>query len=585
MKILKSVLFTLLFLLVFPVGSFARELVREENGNKCIDLEAVYADVNDSSKAFTGQDNSVDAIKKANTIASLTNILSILVGDRIYCVKDEVAASRVGGFEQLGLIGQLEYANSNMLAYFPTVDVGGHLAESFIPGYKDNVGIYGIGSDEVQDALEKTGYEGDVSEKNEGWFIGELKKKFNEAMGKELNKIIGDSEIDEEDENGTPVTSSGYNYLKENLKLDVIWGQFRNVAYLFYVVVLVVVGFMIMFRKNLPGQVVVSLGNTIPHIVLGLVLVTFSFAIVGIVMDLGKVSMNVIGNMFVSAYSTTDSSASKGDLVAVESVGSLTNQALKKAKKDGLIVKGISKIPIVGETLANVITGTGGTTTAIVGQSLMLYKLSEGTKAVQGVDGNIDTGLPGVEAGVDIGLKAVEIGTDITLASIVRVGIATLLIRNIILLLVCLYASFRLFVTMLMTYLKLFMNVVFAPIQIMLGSLPGNFNMTVNWFKSVVANVLVFVGIYLVVNLFAYLSQAVDPSQFNFFGNKGVFWPDWIVSLEGVILIGGYLFAANMPAIINGALQVGPSKEMSAVGQSVQKAASKMPIIGSMFGS
>jgi uncharacterized integral membrane protein len=138
---------------------------------------------------------------------------------------------------------------------------------------------------------------------------------------------------------------------------------------------------------------------------------------------------------------------------------------------------------------------------------------------------------------------------------------------------------------MIATYLKLFMNVVFGPIQIAFGSLPGNFSMTTKWFKSVVANVLVFVGIHLIINLFSFLSMSIDTTKFNFFGNKGVFWPNWIISFEGVILIGGYLFASSMPKIINGMLQVEQSKEMAAAGQAVKQAASKIPLVGGMFGS
>ena len=79
MKFIKSLILSLFFIILLPSTIFARDLVREENGERCIDLEAAYADINDSSKALTGQDNSVDAVKRVNTIASLANIMSILI--------------------------------------------------------------------------------------------------------------------------------------------------------------------------------------------------------------------------------------------------------------------------------------------------------------------------------------------------------------------------------------------------------------------------------------------------------------------------------------------------------------------------
>ena len=617
-KFLKSLFISLLFVLVIPSTIWAREIIREENGERCLDLEAAYADINDSSKALTGQDNSVDAIKKTQTLASLTNLISILVGNGIYCINDELAASRTSSLGDYGLIGELSSANSQMLAYFPSINVGQHLAEEFIPGYKDNVGIYadqacedkcvnmyGTGNSQYLQCqgacktIDSLGNNINTVDLEEFFLEADL-KKFNEGVGGKITKrfdkqgteIVQEAtqDIDDYEQSAISskkITKSGYSYLKDNLHLDTIWGIFRNIAYLSYVVILIIIGFMIMFRKNLPGQVIVSIGNTIPQLVLGIVLVTFSFAIVGLVMDIGKVSMVVVGDIFENAYSEAGSQVDQNDIISIEGVGSLTNQAIIKAKKDGIIVSQVRKIPFIGGVLANLVSSTGGTLYSLAIQIRTFTKFIMIADATQQNDISIDTGflagLIGVETISDIAIEIGEMLLDWKLGGVVKVALMTLIVRNVLLCLVCLYASFKLFVTMLMTYLKLFMNVVFGPIQIMLGSLPGNFSSTTKWFKSVIANVFVFVGIFLVVNLFAFLSHIVDPSEFNFFGNKGVFWPDWIVSLEGVILIAGYLFASNMPTIINGALKIEQSKEMSMVGQSVQKAAGKIPLIGGMF--
>lgn len=582
MRFIKSFIFSLFLIILLPSTILAREIIREEDGERCIDLEAAYADINDSSKALTGQDNSVDAVKRVNTVASLTNIMSILIGDSIYCVNDEASVSNIGGSDDNGLIGQLLNANSQMIASFPTVNVGQHLAEEFIPGYRDNVGIFALGiGDYEEDDLDKEERKGQKR-------IKQIQEKVTDPLQEQFledaNQIIEESENLESVDTSNPVTNSGYNYLKDNLHLDEIWGTFRNIAYLGYVIIIIIVGFMIMFRKNLPGQIVVSLGNTIPQIIFGLILVTFSFAIVGIVMDVGKTSMKVIGSMFVSVYKEEDPTVTEEDLVGVEDIGSLTDEALITAKQDGFIVSNLRKLPLIGENLADSYSGTAGTVKEIVGQSVGIFTLTAladvMTKNIQNM--HFDVNILGVDLVLDIAAETIKSIITLPLNAI-KVGLTTFLIRNILLLLVCLYASFKLFITMLMTYLKLFINVIFGPIQIMLGSLPGNFSSTTKWFKSVIANVFTFVGIYLVINVFAFISSAVDPAQFNFFGNKGVFWPDWIVSLEGVILIAGYLFAANMPTIINGALKIEQSKEMSMVGQSVQKAAGKIPFIGGMF--
>jgi hypothetical protein len=80
--------------------------------------------------------------------------------------------------------------------------------------------------------------------------------------------------------------------------VDTLWSLSRNIAYLGFVVIMIVVGFMIMFRNKIQGQMVVSIGNSIPRIIISLLLVTFSFAIAGIILDICGVFMSIIVNQF-----------------------------------------------------------------------------------------------------------------------------------------------------------------------------------------------------------------------------------------------------------------------------------------------
>jgi len=53
-----------------------------------------------------------------------------------------------------------------------------------------------------------------------------------------------------------------------------------------------------MFRNKIGGQVMVTLGNSIPRLVVSLILVTFSFAIIGIIIDIGGILRTVIANIY-----------------------------------------------------------------------------------------------------------------------------------------------------------------------------------------------------------------------------------------------------------------------------------------------
>lgn len=95
------------------------------------------------------------------------------------------------------------------------------------------------------------------------------------------------------------VYASGYDDLIKT-NIDSLWSVTRNIAYIGFVLVMIIVGFMIMFRSKVGGQTVVTIGNAIPKVVVGLVLVTFSFAIAGLILDISGILMRVIAGILDS---------------------------------------------------------------------------------------------------------------------------------------------------------------------------------------------------------------------------------------------------------------------------------------------
>ncbi len=78
-----------------------------------------------------------------------------------------------------------------------------------------------------------------------------------------------------------------------------LWKTFRDIAYLGFVVIFVIVGFMIMFRKKIDPRTVVTVQEALPRIVVTLLLVTFSYAIVGLIIDMVEFSIRLIANLVV----------------------------------------------------------------------------------------------------------------------------------------------------------------------------------------------------------------------------------------------------------------------------------------------
>lgn len=90
-----------------------------------------------------------------------------------------------------------------------------------------------------------------------------------------------------------------------------IWKAFRNITYFFYIVIFVVVGFMIMFRKKVSSNTIVTIQEALPKLIVTLLLITFSYAIAGFVIDLIYLSIFVMINVFDQSGIITDAGATQ----------------------------------------------------------------------------------------------------------------------------------------------------------------------------------------------------------------------------------------------------------------------------------
>ncbi|NCN87801.1 MAG: hypothetical protein GW941_02805 [Candidatus Pacebacteria bacterium] len=76
------------------------------------------------------------------------------------------------------------------------------------------------------------------------------------------------------------------------------WKQFRNIAYLFFIIITLIIGFMIMMRQKVGSQAAVTAQQAIPQIVIALITVTFSYAVAGFLIDMMYVLMFLFVGLF-----------------------------------------------------------------------------------------------------------------------------------------------------------------------------------------------------------------------------------------------------------------------------------------------
>lgn len=140
-----------------------------------------------------------------------------------------------------------------------------------------------------------------------------------------------------------------------------LWKAFRDIAYLGFVVIFVFIGFMIMFRRRIDPRTVVTVQEALPRIVVTLLLITFSYAIAGLLVDSSEFLTRLIGstlnkNEFIAVKgSATDQQAALNKLYAsniFELVNPLRNvdqlmAALGTANIP--LVSDLKNIPILGD--------------------------------------------------------------------------------------------------------------------------------------------------------------------------------------------------------------------------------------------
>ncbi|MBU4381171.1 hypothetical protein L6255_03220 [Candidatus Parcubacteria bacterium] len=77
-----------------------------------------------------------------------------------------------------------------------------------------------------------------------------------------------------------------------------LWQISRNVAYIVLIIVLLGAGFAIMFRAKIDPKTVISVQMVLPGIAVALVVITFSYAIGGFILDLTNTLLSLIMNVY-----------------------------------------------------------------------------------------------------------------------------------------------------------------------------------------------------------------------------------------------------------------------------------------------
>ena len=175
-----------------------------------------------------------------------------------------------------------EFTNS----YLNSVIVG--ITSFIVPVGQSN------GTAAAYDPKKKTAIEGLVN------LTGELyanKPVSAEIWALDLQQRVSQTAYAQEN-NPTYNPGSGYNLLSPVRDL---WRTTSNIVYLFYIVIIIGIAFLIVFRQQLDGQNAVNLFNAIPSIIISLVLVFFSYPLSALFIDFITIGSGVTYGVLIGS--------------------------------------------------------------------------------------------------------------------------------------------------------------------------------------------------------------------------------------------------------------------------------------------
>jgi len=356
---------------------------------------------------------------------------------------------------------------------------------------------------------------------------------------------------------GKPAYAQGVGFQGLQFLLP-LWRGFRNVIYVISTIVFVFIGLMIMLRVKISPQAVITVQSAIPKLITTLILVTFSYAIAGLVIDLANFIQALIVALFFAIKGKT-----------------FTQNLFPE-------VTWSSGFPLVSD-LVNVITAAITlfsnsfdfkhlSNPDLRDLQVLTYRALPGWPSLMmlgGLLGSIVTGflLGGVFATLGTGTSWIGDMTGRLVGGLGGGVIGAILIPLILCIIVCIWLI-KLYFGLLKCYVTLIFKIILGPLEIGMGAFPNSKMGFSTWIRDVIANMAVFpvVGIFLVL-----LNLIIDA-----IGLSGPVWAPSLISAGGIspsiigaaIGLAGLAMLSKLPTLVPEAIfMIKPSPFGAAIGE------------------
>lgn len=376
-------------------------------------------------------------------------------------------------------------------------------------------------------------------------------------------------------------TGNGFDSIKPILGL---WVVFRNITYMFFVIVFTIIGIAIMLRVKIDPRTVMSIENQIPKLILGIILVTLSFPIAGFLIDFMWIATYLIIATIMPSITTGS------QLVNVDGLNIFDNPAgmigsihIQLGPGGGIGIPALLAITGKGaEMIQNMIVGSfptdGWAKVVLEILNMMIFSSTMPTRMACSLGW--------------LGIAVPKATCDLAGAGGIQNAIGGIgaLIGFFIMGGMLFFALFRLWISLLKAYISILLAIVLAPFWIVAGALPGSPLGFGAWIKSLLSNLLAFPATIAMLLLgFAFMTafttkapngapqQMFTPPLLGISPDPGV--------IGTIIGIGTILLASQVTNILKDAFKSPSLKYTAAIGQSFGAATGTYSNIGGTIGA
>jgi hypothetical protein len=310
-----------------------------------------------------------------------------------------------------------------------------------------------------------------------------------------------------------------------------LWVSVRDMAYAILVIAFIFLGLGVMLRFKVDPRTVMTLQNQIPRVIIAILLITFSYAIAGIMIDI-MWTVTYAGINIIS--SSTDAKVREG--CASDGAG----ETLQQAANGKILDQPVSFANRIYQPDCQGFNSGISNISGHVGDSFSTLIIS------------IIDSLTGWSTGGGCSL----LNIDDCLKSF-GVWITDWIVQLIVVVII-LVALFRLWFELVKAYITFFIFVIMGPIWIVMGLIPGRPLGFERWLRLIFANLAAFPLVAFILVFARVLMDAVPASP----DPRSVFIPPLVgnpsaAAFNALMALGAILIAPSIPGIIRQKMKAG----------------------------